>query len=390
MKVWKLSVFALALLAAACTSSGSGPTGRGQAPTSVGATSFAGSLPGASVSPVEVVNPHAFPVSSVAAAGKPWRNMHENGNVMGPEFNCKALGFTPAQCDRFQAMRNAGQCFESQVPNGVVLNALSFNDAKDGGKFKIQYNVLVDLQNPSTRAVLVCELARGDFIVHFLGCNNYARVKARATMPKAALPLQSTPVQVHASKACAPFQAGYFSLCFQIFQPVGAANRLVCDQTDSRDLYPDALRQNVPLYMRFVNMKFVLKGANVGVNPVGTKFPIRLSSGGTVVLELINNKGHLYGEFNFAGETTLYIPDSLANRGIEMAAWSDDPLLKDGYPQSCDCDEDGYGDEKGGAIRVRDNKDHLGDKMFRFINGTPRQGEQKRLVFSFRAGKPAR
>lgn len=389
MKVWKLSALALAVLVAACASN-SGSTSRSQPPASLATASSEGSLPGASVSPVEVASSHTFPVSSVAAAGKPWQNMHANGNVMGPEYNCKALGFTPSQCDRFQAMRNAGQCFESQVPNGVVLNALSFNDAKDGGKFKIQYNVLVDLQNPSTRAVLICELARGDFIVHFLGCNNYARVKGRPAAPRAAIQPQPMPTQVHANKACGPFQAGHFSFCFQIFQPVGAANRLVCDQTDSRDLYPDALRQNVPLYMRPVHMKFVLKGANVDGKPLGSKFAVPLSSGGTVVLELINNKGHLYGEFNFAGEATLYVPDSLAKRGIEMAAWSDDPLLKNGYPQSCDCEEDGYGDEKGGAMRVRDNKDHLGDKMFRFINGTPRQGEQKRLVFSFRAGNPAR
>ncbi|MCE9644306.1 hypothetical protein K8Q93_03650 [Candidatus Parcubacteria bacterium] len=378
-KVYSLLVVLLAFGLAACAPQGIGQSASSGSAVSVGQLS----LPGVSGEHVTAMVPvEAFPSAPVSTAlGKAWQTMHANGNKADVDTNCRLLGLNVGQCIRFKRMINNNECADAVLPNGVVLDRLTFtreNPRTKKEEHVVQEHVRVAIGNVpeghSDRGTKVC-LIDGMYIGQFNGCKNFWRVDARGQRPVVASP----PLQVSATGACVASMRGHFRLCLQAFQPVGDANKLWCEAQDSRNLSPDHLRKTVPLDTRHVIMHIALKEANAAGKPLGMKVQVPLSSGGTATLTLIKkegDKGDFLGEFPFAGEVALYIPPSLGRKGMGAAVWSENPAYVAGYPQACDCLPDGYGDKNTGALRIR-AQDNLGEKV---LSGSGRG------VLSFRVG----
>lgn len=134
-----------------------------------------------------------FPTSSKPAQGKPWTTMHAQGFTGNYSEASKLLGLTSAQAKKYEEMHSAGACQVMEVPNGVILDRLTFTRA---GKHHIDYGAKVALVNPSSRMTEVCDLGGGTFAMRFHGCNNHAVVvgwkPARATVAPAPAPAVST------------------------------------------------------------------------------------------------------------------------------------------------------------------------------------------------------
>ncbi len=133
-----------------------------------------------------------FPTSKGAPQGKPWGTMHAQGFTGGYDVACKLLGLTHNQCVMYQEMHSRGACQTMDVPNGVVLDRLTFTRE---GKHQVDYGALVALRNPPTRKTEVCDLGGGVIAMRFHGCNNHGIVRGWA--PK------SAPVVVQPT-ACVP------------------------------------------------------------------------------------------------------------------------------------------------------------------------------------------
>lgn len=114
-----------------------------------------------------------FPTSSKPAQGKPWTTMHDNGFTGDYKEAGNLLGLSSAQAKKYEAMHSAGSCQVMEVPNGVVLDRLTFT--RDG-KHLPDYGAKVALVNPSSRKTEVCDLGGGTFAMRFHGCNNHAVV----------------------------------------------------------------------------------------------------------------------------------------------------------------------------------------------------------------------
>lgn len=123
-----------------------------------------------------------FPTSSKPAQGKPWTTMHAQGFTGNYSEASKLLGLNTAQAKKYEEMHSAGACQVMDVPNGVVLDRLTFT--RDG-KHHIDYGAKVALENPSSRKTEVCDLGGGVVAMRFHGCNNHAVVvgwNAKATV----------------------------------------------------------------------------------------------------------------------------------------------------------------------------------------------------------------
>lgn len=137
-----------------------------------------------------------FPSSSRPAQGKPWTTMHAQGFTGNYSEASKLLGLNSAQAKKYEEMHSAGACQVMDVPNGVVLDRLTFTRA---GRHHIDHGAKVALVNPSSRKTEVCDLGGGTFAMRFHGCNNHAVVvgwkPARATVAPAPAPVVSTCVE---------------------------------------------------------------------------------------------------------------------------------------------------------------------------------------------------
>ncbi len=100
--------------------------------------------------------------------------MSTAGFTGGYDVACKLLGLTAEQCSRYKEMHSAGKCVTMEVPNGVVLDMLTFTQS---GKHLVQHTTKVNLLNPSSRTTEVCDLGGGIIVMRFHGCNNHALVR---------------------------------------------------------------------------------------------------------------------------------------------------------------------------------------------------------------------
>ncbi len=139
-----------------------------------------------------------FPSSSAKPVGKPWQKMHVQGFTGNYKEACILLGLTSAECKKYEASHSAGTCTVMEVPNGVVLDRLTFT--RDG-KHQVQGSVKVDLKNPPSRKAEVCDLGGGVIAIRFWGCNNHALVRGW-TQPQQRLVTVATPVATAAGTAC--------------------------------------------------------------------------------------------------------------------------------------------------------------------------------------------
>lgn len=144
-----------------------------------------------------------FPSSKVRPAKPDWDVMHTDGFTGGYDVACNLLGLTASQCATYKRMHEEGKCTTMEVPNGVVLDRLTFT--RNRGHF-VQNNVKVDLKNPPTRMTEVCLISTGRrrgnkpeymAVMRFHGCNNQAIVHG-VTLP------DPSPVPPVASAQCSP------------------------------------------------------------------------------------------------------------------------------------------------------------------------------------------
>lgn len=126
-----------------------------------------------------------FPTSRNAPQGKPWGTMHSQGFTGGYDVACGLLGLTHNQCVMYQEMHSRGTCQVMDVPNGIVLDRLTFTR---NGKHQVDHGALVALRNPPTRKTEVCDLGGGVIAMRFHGCNNHAIV--RGWMPRPVVAVQ--------------------------------------------------------------------------------------------------------------------------------------------------------------------------------------------------------
>jgi hypothetical protein len=135
-----------------------------------------------------------FPTSAKPAQGKPWSTMHAQGFTGSYAEASKLLGLSPAQAKKYEEMHSADACQVMEVPNGVVLDRLTFT--RDG-KHHIDYGAKVALVNPSSRKTEVCDLGGGVMAMRFHGCNNHAVVvgwkPGKATAAPASVPATACP-----------------------------------------------------------------------------------------------------------------------------------------------------------------------------------------------------
>jgi hypothetical protein len=122
-----------------------------------------------------------FPSSHAKPKGSAWKHMHASGFTGGYEKGCGLIGLTPTQCAKYTKMHSDAVCQIVDVPNGIVLDRLTFSR---NGTHHVQKNVLVDLQNPITRKTEVCDLGNGLYAMRFHGCDNHGLVRLHIHVPK--------------------------------------------------------------------------------------------------------------------------------------------------------------------------------------------------------------
>jgi hypothetical protein len=125
----------------------------------------------------------AFPSSPHAAKGKPWTHMRKNGFTGSIQDACGLMGLTDVECSTYKYKHENGLCEYMDVPNGVVLDALTYTR---GNKNYAQKDVLVKLKNLSTRKTEVCDLGGGVYAMRFLGCGNHGLVRGFFPAPETA------------------------------------------------------------------------------------------------------------------------------------------------------------------------------------------------------------
>ena len=113
-----------------------------------------------------------FPNSYQASTGS-WTHMRTDGFTGSFTEACDLLNFTAEQCQLYERMHENGSCQMMQVPNGVVLDALTFTR---NNRHQVDTRVAVALEDPPSRDAEVCDLGMGVYAIRFLGCNNHARV----------------------------------------------------------------------------------------------------------------------------------------------------------------------------------------------------------------------
>ncbi|HYF10061.1 MAG TPA: hypothetical protein VD967_00435 [Candidatus Paceibacterota bacterium] len=139
----------------------------------------------------QALAPKTFPSAAIASArGGPWKKMHEHGNLADDGTNCRLMRLSSRDCTTYLDMVRANKCYTTEVPNGVVLDFLTFTH-RVTGEHKAQRHVLVALENPETREVSVCEIRRGLFVGQFKGCKNHYLVDLR---PKSPPPRRAQPL----------------------------------------------------------------------------------------------------------------------------------------------------------------------------------------------------
>ena len=139
-----------------------------------------------------------FPTSSKPAQGKPWTTMHAQGFTGNYGEASKLLGLSTAQAKKYEEMHSAGSCQVVDVPNGVVLDRLTFTR---GGKHHIDHGAKVALVNPSSRKTEVCDLGGGVVAMRFHGCNNHAVVVGWKPGKATVAPPASAPAPANACYA---------------------------------------------------------------------------------------------------------------------------------------------------------------------------------------------
>ncbi|MFZ2252889.1 MAG: hypothetical protein WAW13_01795 [Minisyncoccia bacterium] len=127
----------------------------------------------AGTQPVTVTVLGDFPTSKAKPLGK-WETMHPDGFTGGFDVACKLLGLSTANCGTYKKMHNEGSCVLMDVPNGVVLDRLTFT--KKNGQSESRPKMKVDLKGPPTRTANVCKLSDDVIAIRFLGCGNHALV----------------------------------------------------------------------------------------------------------------------------------------------------------------------------------------------------------------------
>ncbi len=175
--------------------------------------------------PVPVaVTPPPFPTSKNKGEGKAWNKMGGYAYKGSIPRACELLGLSGAECAKFMQLRTEEKCRTMDVPNGVVLDGLTYTV---GPNHHSQKNVLVDLKDPPTRSTLVCDLGGGTYVLHFLGCGNYGVVrgfippqpKVVAEPPRAQVVIPPAPLLVVPSTPTAICPSGEFSVATFIWSP---------------------------------------------------------------------------------------------------------------------------------------------------------------------------
>lgn len=133
-----------------------------------------------------------FPTSLLPAKGTPWKVLHADSYKGDFDTTCRLLGLNKAECEKFSAMRDAGQCQRLSLPNGVVLDRLGYSR---GGGHHVQHQALVALQKSDENPmVLLCDL--GDKFVGFVErCGNPIRNDKPKSVPVAVAPVSVASVQ---------------------------------------------------------------------------------------------------------------------------------------------------------------------------------------------------
>lgn len=177
------AVMALALvpgisLMSGCSTIGSGLQSLGktiaEAPSkNARQTSAAAASASAGTQPASVTVLGDFPTSKAKPLGK-WETMHPDGFTGGFDVACKLLGLSTTNCGTYKKMHNEGSCVLMDVPNGVVLDRLTFT--KVNGKSESRPKMKVNLKDPPTRTANVCKLSDDVIAIRFLGCGNHGLV----------------------------------------------------------------------------------------------------------------------------------------------------------------------------------------------------------------------
>lgn len=152
-----------------------------------------------------------FPTSTTAPKGSAWKHMHASGFTGGYEKGCQLIGLTSAQCSQYIEMHSKGQCQVIDVPNGIVLDRLTFTR---NGVHRVQKKVLVELINPPSRKTEVCDLGGGLYAMRFHGCDNHGLVRASAPVPRQTVVIPPPqPVYIPAPMQAEPPQRALHVTC---------------------------------------------------------------------------------------------------------------------------------------------------------------------------------
>jgi len=120
-----------------------------------------------------------FPTSNVEPTRK-WTVMHEDGFTGSVDDACKLLKFTGDQCADYNRMLENGHCDLVRVPDGTVLDAMTFTRER---KHFADPKVEVALEEFPSRNARVCDLGGNTWAIRFDGCNNHAVVRSWAPTP---------------------------------------------------------------------------------------------------------------------------------------------------------------------------------------------------------------
>ena len=175
------------------------------APTPAAAASASGSsITEQAVGPTSVQAP--FPTSKNKPQGQAWTVMKDGGYTGGLKTASQLMGLTAKQLALYESKQKAADFVTMTVPNGVVLDRLTFT--RDG-KHQVDIGAKVELDNPTTRLVDVYDLGGGLIVMRFHGCNNYALVRGwtQSLKPQPAPATAPAPVAKAATPAPQPAPA---------------------------------------------------------------------------------------------------------------------------------------------------------------------------------------
>lgn len=181
---------------AAKAATATAPTASSPAPAAA-ASASGSSITEQAVGPTSVQAP--FPTSRNKPQGQAWTVMKDGGYTGGLKTASQLMGLTAKQLALYESKQKAADFVTMTVPNGVVLDRLTFT--RDG-KHQVDIGAKVELDNPTTRLVDVYDLGGGLVVMRFHGCNNYALVRGWTQSLKP----QPAPVAAPApaAKAAAP------------------------------------------------------------------------------------------------------------------------------------------------------------------------------------------